>query len=86
MLARSFDRFYVVTKFILSSIGDLNFLQLNYDNTYAYLDSKNICNTESKKHMLGVITFCKKIEHFVLYYKCLIKSYNNTDHNILEMR
>ena len=25
MLAHSFDRFYVVTKFILPSIGDLNF-------------------------------------------------------------
>ena len=28
--------------------------------------------------------FCKKIEPFVLYYKRLIKSYNNTAHNILE--
>ena len=40
MLAHSFNRFYVVTKFILPSIGDLSFLQLNYDNTCAYLDSK----------------------------------------------
>ena len=40
MLAHSFDRFYVVTKFILLSIGDLNFSTLNYDNTYAYLDNK----------------------------------------------
>ena len=30
------------------------------------------------------MTFCKKIEPFVLYYKILIKSYNNTTHNILE--
>ena len=27
--------------------------------------------------------FCKKIEPFVIYYKRLIKSYNNTAHNIL---
>ena len=33
MLAHSFDRFYVVTKFILPSIGDLNFSELNYDDT-----------------------------------------------------
>ena len=33
MLVPSFDRFYVVTKFILPSIGDLNFSKLNYDNT-----------------------------------------------------
>ena len=83
MLAHSFDRFYVVTKFILPSIGDLNFSKLNYDDTCAYLD-KNICNKETKKHMLDLITFCKKIEPFVIYYKRLIKSYNNTAHNILK--
>ena len=75
MLAHYFDRFYMTTKFILPSIGDLNF---------AYLDNKHMCNTESKKHMLHLMTFCKKIESFVLYYKRLIKSYNNTAHNILE--
>ena len=83
MLAHSFDRFYMVTKFILPSIGDLKFSTLNYENTCAYLDNKNICNTDSKKHMLNLMTFCKKIELFVLYYKGLIKSYNNMTHNIL---
>ena len=34
--------------------------------------------------MLDLKTFCKKIEPFVVYYKRLIKSYNNTTHNILE--
>ena len=62
MLAHSFDRFYIVTKFILPSIGDLNFSKLNYDNTCAYLDSKNTHRTEMKKHMLDLMTFCKKIE------------------------
>ena len=41
MLAYYFGRFYVVTKFILPSIGDLNFSKLNYENTCAYLDNKN---------------------------------------------
>ena len=84
MLVHSFDRVYVVTKFILPSIGDLNFSKLNYDNTCAYLDNKNVCNTDSKKHMLDLMMFCKKIEPFVFYYKRLIKSYNNTTHNILK--
>ena len=84
MLVHSFDRFYMVTKFILPSIGDLNFSTLNYDNTCAYLDNKNVHNTESKKHMLDLMTFCKNIEPFVLYYKRLIKSYKNTAHKILE--
>ena len=84
MLAHPFDQFYVVTKFILPSIGTLNFSILNYDNTCAYLDNKNMHNTESKKHMLDLMTFYKNIEPFVLYYKRLTKSYNNTAHNILE--
>ena len=42
MLTHSFDRFYVVTKFFLPSIGDLDFAQLNYDNTCSYLDDRNI--------------------------------------------
>ena len=84
MLAHSFDRFYVVIKFILPSIGDLKFSNLNYDNMCAYLDSKNTQNTETRKYMLDLITFCKKIEPFVVYYKRLIRSYSNTAHNILE--
>ena len=71
MLALSFDRFYIVTKFILPSIGDLDISKLNYDNTCAYLDNKNTHSTETKKHMLDLMTFCKKIEPFVVYYKNL---------------
>ena len=33
MLRHSFDRFYVVTKFMLPMIGDLKFSKLNYDYT-----------------------------------------------------
>ena len=84
MLAHSFDRFYVVTEFILPSVGEIQFSKINYDNIFAYLDNKNIYNTETRKHMLDLVTFCKKIEPFVIYYKRLIKSYNNTAHNILK--
>ena len=40
MLAHSFDRFYVVTKFILPSMKDFNFSKLNCDNTCVYIDVK----------------------------------------------
>ena len=80
----SFDRFYVVTKFILPSLGDLKFSSLNYDNTCSYLDNKNVQNTETRKYMLDIWTFWKKLEPFVIYYERLIKSYNKTMHNILE--
>ena len=36
MLAHSFDRFFVVPKFILPSIGDLIFSKLDYDNTCVF--------------------------------------------------
>ena len=84
MLIHSFDRFYVVTNFILPSIRDLEFSNLNYDNTCAYMDNKNTQNTERRKYILNLRTFCKKIEPFVIYYQRSIKSYNNTVHNILE--
>ena len=34
--------------------------------------------------MFDLMTFCKKIELFVICYKRLIKSYNHMAHNILE--
>ena len=84
MLPHSFDRFYVVTKLILPSIGDLKFSKLNYDNTCAYLNNRSTQSTETRKHVLDLMTFCKKIEPFVMYYKRLVNSYNHTAHTILE--
>ena len=63
ILAQSFDRFYVVTKFILPSVRDLNFSELNYDNTCTYLENKHLCNPDTKKHMLDLIMFCKRWNH-----------------------
>ena len=76
MLAHSFEKFNVVTKFILPSIGDLNFSTLNYANRCAYIDNKNMCDTESQKHMLDLMTFCKKIEPFVLAHNILENEVN----------
>ena len=36
--------------------------------------------------MLELEAFCNKIKPFVTYYNKLIKSYNNTAHNILEKK
>ena len=84
MLAHSFDRFYVVTKFLFPTIGDLKFSKLNHDDNCTYIEYKNAQNTETGKYMLDLKTFCKKIEPFVVYYRKLINSYNKTTHNILE--
>ena len=84
MLAHSFDRFYVVTNFMLPMIGDLKFSKLNFNDTCAYMENKFAQNSESRKYMLELKAFCNEIKPFVTYYKRLINSYNNTVHNILE--
>ena len=86
MLVHSLGRFHVVTKFILPSIRDLNFSKLNYDNTCMYLDDRNICDVNTKKYLLDLLVFYKKIEPYVFHYKRQIKSYKNTAHNILKMK
>ena len=86
MLMHSFDRFYVVTKYMLPLLGDLKFSNLNFDNTCVYLDNQNAQDMETRKYMLDLKTFCKKIKSFINYFKRLIKSYNNTAHNILEKK
>ena len=84
MLAHSFDRFYVVTKFILPSIWDLKFSKLNYDGTCAYLDEKNSHDIETKKYTLDLLAFCRKIEPYMTYYRRQIRSHNDTAQNILK--
>ena len=84
MLAHSFDRFYVVTKFMLPMIGDLKFSKLDFDYTCAYMGNKYTHNTESRRYMLELKAFCNKIRPFVTYYNKIINSYNNIAHKILE--
>ena len=84
MLAHSFDRFYMVTKFMLPTIGDLKFSKLDFDDTCAYTENKFAQSTETRKYMLELKAFCNKIKPFVTYYKRLINSCSNTAHNILE--
>ena len=84
MLAHSFDRFYVVTKFILPSIKDLKSSKLNYDSTCAYLTEKNVCTTEDKKYISDLLAHCQKIKPYVDNYKQLVKSYNETVNHILK--
>ena len=84
MLPHLFDRFYIVTKFILPSIEDLKFSKLKYDNICAYINKEYATNTESQKYLTELKTYCNKIRPFVSYYRKLIHLYNITAHNILE--
>ena len=49
MLVHSFDRFYVVTKFMLPMIGDLKFSKLDFDDTCAYKENEYAQNTDSRR-------------------------------------
>ena len=84
MLAHSFDRFYMVTKFMLPMIGDIKFSRLNYDHTCAYMKKEYAPNTNSRRYLTELRTYCNKIKPFVSYYSKLIDSYNKTAHNILQ--
>ena len=84
MLVHSFDRFYVVTKFMLPMIGDIKFSKLNFDHTCTYMKKEYAPNTDSRKYLTELRTYCNKIKPFVSYYSKLINSYNKTAHNILQ--
>ena len=75
MLAQSFDRFYVVTKFMLPLIRDIKFSRLNFDHTCVYMNKEYAPNMDSRKYLTELNTYCNKIKPFVSYYSKLINSY-----------
>ena len=83
MLAHSFDRFYIVTKFMLPSVKDIKFSTLNFDESCAYMNKNYAPNMDSSKYLSELKMYCNKIKPFVSYYSKLISSYNTTVHNIL---
>ena len=65
-------------------MGDIKFSKLNFDHTCAYMNKEYAPNTDSRKYLTELKTYCNKIKPFVSHYNKLIKSYNITVHNILE--
>ena len=43
-------------------------------------------NTDSRKYLTELRTYCNKIKPFASYYSKLLDSYNKTTHNILQMK
>ena len=84
MLAHSFDRFCLVTKLMLPTIGDIKFSKLNFDSACIYMKKEYTPNTDSRKYLTELRTYCNKIKPFVSYYSKFIHSYNKTAHNILQ--
>ena len=84
MLVYLFDRFYIVTKFMLPSIGDIKFWRLNFDQSCTYMNKEYAPNMDSRKYLTELKTYCNKIKPFVSHYMNLIKTCNTTVYNILE--
>ena len=66
------------------SIGDIRFLHLTFDDSCSYMNKEYAPNTDSSKYLKELKTYCNKLKPFVTYYSELIKSYNDTVHDILE--
>ena len=75
MLVYSFNRFYVVTKFILPTVEDLKFSTLNFVNKLEYLQENRGQHSEEKQYILDLITYCRKIRPFILLQRANYFSY-----------
>ena len=81
-ISHFFDRFYVVTKFELPKVQDLQFTTILYDKGCYHLDE-----AKSKgRYPLGLIDevkeYCVKIAPHIDYHKKQIEYYNQTAHDI----
>ena len=83
MVAHSFDRFYIVAKFMLPSMKDLKFFNRKFHHSCTCMNKEFMPNTDYSKYLVELKTYCNKIKPFVSHYSTLIKSYNATIYNIL---
>ena len=85
MLAHSFDRFYVITKFVLPTLDDLKLSPIRYDKECKYL--RNLDDEENdqiKENIKGLLLYCSKLRPFMALYKVQISAHNLTTHKILK--
>ena len=85
MLAHSFDRFYVITKFVLPTLDDLKLYPIRYDKECQYLrnlDDKD--DDQIKQNIKDLFFYCLKIRPFMALYKMQISAHNLTAHKILK--
>ena len=85
MLAHSFDRFYVVTKFILPTLDDLKLLPIKYDKECNYLHNLDGQNYDQvKENIRDLLSYCAKLRTYMVFYKMQINACNKTAHHILK--
>ena len=77
MLAHSFDRFYVVTKFEMPKIEDLKLTTFTFDFACRHLMS-------DKTFMQKYLKHCQRIVPYIRLYQKQVQYYNQTTYNILQ--
>ena len=83
MLSHLFDRFYVVTKFILPAINDLKSSPIDFDSECNYLHADLDGHRYPVHYLPNIKNVYFKIVPFVYFYKKQIDSYNKIAHDIL---
>ena len=68
-LPHSFDRFYVVTKFELPKVEDLELTTISYDSSCQYLDDAMNLKDYPTECIRDMKNYCVKIPLYVDYYK-----------------
>ena len=62
MLAPSFDRFYVITKFILPTLDDLKLSPIRYDKQCTYIQNLDDQDSEEiKQNIKDLLFYCNKL-------------------------
>ena len=84
MLAQSFDRFHIVTKFILPTMDDLKLAPIKYNKDCTYLHNLDDNDDKIKENITDLLTYCTKLRLYVAFYKMLINAHNKTTHHILK--
>ena len=77
MLFYSFDRFYVVTKYEIPRVEQLQFTTFAFDLTCNHLNIP-------KSPLIRYIKHCRRIIPYVKFYKQQIDDYNQTAYNLLQ--
>ena len=82
-ISHSFDRFYVVTKFELPKVQDLQFTTIPYDKNCEHVEDAKSKEGLSLDLIKEIKTYCIKIAPYIQYYKNQIEYYNHTATDIM---
>ena len=83
MVSHSFDRFYVIIKFELPKVQDLQFTTIPYDKNCEHLEDAKSKGGLPLDLIKEIKTYCIKIAPYIQYYKKQKEYYNQTATEIM---